>query len=327
MSRSWNGESLVNELSALLGDTTTTFKARVLGWLNDTIFDISSRHDWGYHLTKGKKILVSDEEMHDLEISAPEACEVELITGGNLTESSSYKFLFTFTQANGVETMAGAESEAVICTATDKSIKLSSLPTTDESLVSARKLYASKDGGPFYFHSVVDLNDSNVTVSIDTTSTIQAPDYESIRVLKGSPFFEGSPSVYLTFKDIDQLRMLMQGQWSSGSPQFFAPIEENKISTYPLPNSDMEVSFNYYRYPFRLYNSVSSQPDLPIKLKPILKAGVIALGYEYRDRAGQELKRANYENMLDDMIGRARRANVEYTVRDVYGNLNGFEVG
>lgn len=328
MSRSWNGESLVDELSALLGDTSATFKTRVLSWLNDVVFDISNRHDWGFHLTKGKKILTSGEEFHSLEVDAPIAPDIVLATSGSLTANSQYKVLITYAQDNGVESMPGDESLTVTATTGNQTITLSNIPTSPESLVTQRKIYLSKDGAAFFYQSTLNDNyTTTLTIDADTASTIEPPDYESIRRLKGSPFFEESPSNYLTYKDIDQLRLLIQGSWSQGSPEYFCPVENNKITMYPLPGADYELSFNYYRNPYRLYYTYTSQPDLPIYLKPALRAGVIALGYEYRERDGAEVKRANYESAVYDAINRgARVANIEYTVRDVYGGLNGFEV-
>lgn len=328
MSRSWNGEDLVNEISAHLGDNSAAFKLKVLGWLNDTIFDISSRHDWGHHLTKGKKFLTANEEMHSLEIAVPEALDVALATGGDLSSGSFYRVLVTYTQANGVESEAGEESDEIDCDVANKTIELTNIPTSNESLVTGRKIYLSKDNGPFYLHTTLaDTFTTSLDIDADTDSLIEAPDYEAIRRLKGSPFFEESPSIYLSYRDIDQLRLMAQGQWSVGNPEYFSPIESNKIALYPVPSSEFEVSFNYYRTPFRLYNDKDSQPDLPIYLKPTLKAGAIALGYEYRDRAGQEMKKANYENSLVDAINRGGRvANIEYSVRDVYGNSDGYEV-
>jgi hypothetical protein len=330
MSRSWNGESLVNELSALLGDTSTAFKSRVLGWLNDTVYDISTRHDWGFHLVKGKKKLTEDEEEHSLEIAAPDAPTVALAAGGTLTTESDYVVLVTFVQANGVETKAGDVSATISTDAgTNLTIEVTAIPIAEESLVTQRKVYLSKDAGPFYLHTTLDDNfETSLTIDADVSSTVEPPDYESIRKLKGSPFFEESPSRQLIYRDLDQLRLLIQGQWSSGSPEYFAPKGHNSLVTYPMPTAGLELSFYYYRNPFRLYNADDSQPDLPIFLKPVLKAGVIALGYEYRDRAGQEIKKANYENAIVDAINRgARVANVEYSVRDVYGSFTGFEVG
>lgn len=328
MSRQWNGESLVNELSALLGDTSTVFKTRLLGWANDVIFDIASRHDWGHHLTKGKKLLVSGDETHNLDILAPDAPDSELSLGGSLTPDSVYSVQVTFVQANGVESLPSDATSDLTMTAELMGIDLVDIPTSPDELVTQRNVYLSKDGAAFYLHTTVDDNfTTSLTVETDTDSTIEPPDYGAIRRLKGSPFFEGSPSRYLTYRDIDQMRLTHQGAFPVGSPQYFSPIDHNSIVTYPLPSDDMVLSFNYYRNPFKLYNSPTSQPDLPIYLKPALKAGIIAYGFEYRDRDGQEMKKANYENAIYDAINRGGRvANVEYSVRDVYGNSDGFEV-
>lgn len=329
MSRAWNGESLVTELSAALGDTSTAFQARVLGWLNDTIFDISSRHDWALHLTKGKKLLSAETEVHSLEIEAPEAPEVALAAGGSLTSGSTYYVRLTYAQANGVETLAGEESDAVTPSGANLSIELTEIPTSPESLVTERRIYLKKDSGDYVYHSTLEDNfTTNVTISTDTSSTIEPPDFESVRKLKGAPFFETGPNNYLDYKDIDQLRLTNQGAFTTGTPRYFATIDTNSLVVFPLPAEELELSFNYYRYPFKLYNSADSQPDLPIYLKPALKAGVIALGYEFRDRDGQEMKRANYENALHDAISQTGRvATIAYQVRDVYGNSNGYEVG
>lgn len=328
MSRAWNGESLVNELSALLGDTSAVFKVRVLGWLNDTIFDIGTRHDWGNHLVKGKKNLSQDSEHHNLEVAPPCAPGIALKASGSLPANTKFQVQITFVQGNGTESLPGNASIQVTTTEESKTLRLGNIATSKESLVAKRNIYLKKDDGNFYFHS--QIND-NFTIDYEITeendSVIEPPDCETVRRLNGSPFFESGPSNYLEYRDVDQLRKLAQGSWSRGNPSFFSPLAPNMIATYPVPSIDMELSFNYYRYPFKLYATKDSQPDLSISLKPALKAGVIALGYEYRDRAGQELKRANYENALMDAINRGGRvANIEYSVKDVYGNFDGTEV-
>lgn len=328
MSRSWNGEDLVNEFSQLLGDTSTAFKNRVLGWANDTIVDICSRHDWGHLNVKGKKILEIGEERQSLEVSAPAAPDVSLATDGSLTAGSIVSFLVTFVQANGVETIAGAESASLTITESERSVDLENIPTSQESLVTKRKIYIKVDDADYYYHSQIDDNISTeITIDSLPDSTIEPPDYFSVRKLDGAPFFEESQSNRLIYKGMDQLRMLIEGRWTQGTPEFFNAIKENEIALYPVPSRDLEVSFNYFRNPFRLYKSTESQPDMPATLKPLLKAGVIALGYEYRDRDGQESKRQTYEALLVDAINRISPvANVEYSIRDVVGNTDGFEV-
>jgi hypothetical protein len=329
MSRSWNGKALLDEFTALLGDTSSMFRSRCLGWMNDVVFDIATRHDWGHHLVKGKKELAYGVETHSLELARPFAPTVELMEGGSLTTNSSYRVLVTFVQENGAESVAGIATEALMPTGSTLSIKLYDVAVSEESLVNERRIYLSKDGGKYYLATSLHDNFANeAEITANTTSTIEPPDYGPIRKLKGSPFFEQGQKNRLEHRDIEQLRMLMEGNFATGNPQYFAPITQSSLVAYPIPNEDMELSFNYYRYPYRIYDAEDSIPDLPINLKPALKAGIIAMGYEYRDRAGQEMKKANYENALLDAINRGgRMANIEYTVRDVYGNLNGFEVG
>lgn len=329
MSRSWNGEDFVEELSQQLGDISDSFKTRVLGWTNDVIFDICSRHDWGHKLVKGKKYLTSEDEIQSLEVAAPSAPDVELLADGELTAGTSVSVVVTYVQDNGVESKAGTESEALAITETDKTIKLTNIPTSNESLVTKRRIYLAIDGEYPVFHSEISDN-ITTTLEISTLpdSEIGPPDYDSIRKIDGSPYFEDSPSNRLKFKPMDQLRTLAQGKWSVGSPQYFCNVADNSIALYPAPSNETEVCFNYYRNPFALYATKDSQPDIPVNLKPVLKAGVVALGYEYRDRDGQEGKRGNYEALLVDAINRlGASANVEYSVRDVYGNSDGFEVG
>lgn len=329
MSRSWNGEDFVEELSQLLGDTSDSFKSRVLGWTNDVIFDICSRHDWGHKLVKGKKYLTSEDEIQSLEVAPAIAPDVELLSGGELTAGTTVSVLITYVQDNGVESKAGEASEALLITEVNKTIKLTNIPTSNESLVTKRKVYLVIDDEDAVFHSEIDDNiTTTLTISTLPDSELEPLDYDAIRKLDGSPYFEDSPANRLVFKPMDQLRLLAQGKWSIGSPQYFCNVAENSIALYPAPSTELEVCFNYYRNPFTLYNSKDSHPDLPVNFKPVLKAGVIALGYEYRDRDGQEGKRGNYEGLLVDAINRfGASANVEYSVRDVYGNSDGFEVG
>jgi hypothetical protein len=328
MSRSWNGQDLVDELSALLGDTSSTFQAKVLGWLNDTIFDVSTRHEWPFHLVKGKKKLTSGQETHSLDVAAPGAPTVAAAAGGSLTADTAYKVLVTFVQDNGVESIAGTASALVTPSGANLTISVSAIPVSTESLVTKRNVYLKKGSGAYYYYSTINDNSTTtLNITTDTSSTIEPPDYASFRRLKGNPFFESAPSCYLSYKDIDQLRLLVQGSWSSGDPEYFSVINFSSVTLYPIPNSTLDLSFNYYRNPFRLYDSEDSQPDLPIYLKPVLKAGVIALGYEYRDRDGQERKRQSYEALLSDAISRyGRVGNLSYAVRDVYGNHDGYEV-
>jgi hypothetical protein len=329
MSRSWNGEKLVDEFSALLGDTSTAFKARVLEYINDTIQEIHVFHNWHFAKVKGKKILSEGVEEHSLEIEPPEACDIELDDDGSLTANTTYSVLFTYVQDNGVESMAGEATDEVTTSDSQKTISLENIPTSNESLVTKRNVYVKKGDNPYYYHSTLEDNfDTALVIDTDPDSTIEPPDYESIRLITGNPFFESTTtSGYLRHRAVDQLRMLAQGEWETGTPEFFDAIADNSIITYPVPSTEMEISFYYYRNPFRVYYDEDSQPDLPSYFKPILKAGVIAKGYEYRDRDGQVEKLNIFNSQLQNAVSKfGKGADVEYVIRDVNGNFDGFEV-
>jgi hypothetical protein len=328
MSQLWNGSSLVTEFSTLLGDTSTAFKSKVLAWSNDVIFDIATRHDWANFKKKGKKVLTPSQEEQVLEVAAPSALTAAIAVGGSLTDASVYYVKVTYVQANGVETLASVASAACTATASDRTINLSAIPVSSESLVTARNIYLKKDSGAYYYsHQIANNTATTSTITSDTSSTVEPPDYEFIRKISGALFFEAGPQNYLQAKELDQLRRIAQGSFSVGNPEYYSLMDNNSVVLYPLPSTALEVSFNYYRNPFKLYNSSDSQPDLPIFLKQVLKAGVIAMGYEYRDRDGQEGKRMAYEQLLTDAFSRyGIEAEIESSVRDVYGNSDGFEV-
>jgi hypothetical protein len=328
MSRSWNGSSLVTELSALLGDTSAAFQTRTLGWLNDVISEISTTHDWPYHKVIGKKKLTVSAELQSLEVSPPGAPSLAITAGGALTADTVYSVLVTFVQANGVETIAGTASANITPTGSDLTINLSAIPVSGETLVTQRNLYLKKGSGKYYYHSrVSDNTATTAAINSDVTSTIEPPDYPSIRKIVGAPWSE-SPNFVLDAQDEDQLRFISGGAFSTGVPEYFAPKGENSIVLLPKPGVAYDLFFNYYRQPFRLYNAEDSFPDIPFVLKPVLKAGVIALGYEYRDRAGQEIKRAKYEQMLQNSANQYNNlAEISYSVVDVVGNTDGFVVG
>jgi hypothetical protein len=327
MSRSWNGADLVTEFSTLLGDTSTAFKSKVLGWLNDVIEDISASHDWTFLKVRGKKVLTASTEIQNIFTEAPtSAPSVAISAGGSLTESSVYNVYVTyFESTTGFESKPSVASSNVTATAVNKTIDLTSVPVSPEPLVTSRKLYLQKDSGEIYYHS--DISDNTTTtgsISTETTSTIEPPDYVRMEKIIGDLFLESSSP--LEYRDFDQLRLLFNGTWSTGTPTFWSDIGDNQVTMYPVPSSALTLSYYYKKIPARIYDASDSNPDIPPYLKPILRAGVIAYGYEYRDRNGQESKRANYETLLRDSIsknGSKNRNNL--SVRDVMGDSDGWE--
>jgi len=324
MSRAWNGSSLETELSALLGDTSTTFKARVLGWMNDVQQEISDSHDWNFLIRRGEKILTALSEQQSVLTAAPTAASVAQSAGGTLTDAGVYNVYVTFVESNGLETAAGTASADVTISGTTQQIDVTAVPVSPEPLVTQRKIYLQLDGGSILFISTINDNTTTIaTILADATSTIQAPDYDGMRKFRGNPFFESSNQ--LEQRSLDDLRLKFEGVVPSGTPEFWAPLADNEIFFYPSPSSALTLKYYFHMRPPQIVSSVDSQPLLPVEFKPVLKAGVIALGYEYRDRAGQEGKLNNYHLLLSkaqrDYSEKARGRN---TIRDVVGDTDGF---
>jgi len=296
-----------------------------MGWMNDVITDIGTRHDWDFFRVKGQKVLVAGNEEQSLIIGPPGAPSVATSSGGSLTDNSVYKVLITFVESSGVESAAGTASSSVTPSGSDLQIDVTSIPTSTEPLVTKRKVYLQKDGGAFLLSTTIDDNTTtSTTISADSSSLVEPPDYNPIRVIDGELFLESSSQ--LEFRDVDQLRLLFQGSFSSGTPSFWSSLGGDRVLLYPKPSSAIILSFYYYRVPKRIYASTDSVPDLPIWLKPVIRAGVISRGYEYRDRDGQESKLSNYEQLLSDAFSRhGDSKRVKLRVRDVVGDADGWE--
>lgn len=334
MSRIWNGKELQDEYSAMLSDTSTAGKARVLKWMNWILLDIASRYHWPELRKKCKKLLVSGNEEVNLNIDSPGAPTAAIAAGGSLVEDTQYRVLVTFVQSNGLETKAGTYSGTVQATAVNKTISLTSIPTSSEPLVTSRKIYVSKDGGgdgdfgePLYSQEISDNTTTTASVTSEPTSTIEAPENDPIYTLDGDPFFEASNEIRLRKRSVRQLRRLFEGGFDSGDPFLYAPITKTKLLLYSKPSSALTMSFYAFRRPSKLYATVDSVPDLNPEIEPALRAGLMALGYEYRDRDGQESKRNNYENLISLTISRKGGTGTGSSrVSDVYGDSDGIEV-
>jgi len=317
----WNGSDFIDELSAKLGDTSTTFEARVLIWLNDGIKDIATRHNWSFLRVKGKKVLTAAAEEQDLSLGTPSAPTLAALAGGSLVASSVYKVLVTFYESTTKhESVSGTPSGAITPSGGNLSITVSAIPVSSDPLVTERRIYLSKDGAAYYYYSTISNNTSTTTtITAPTTSTESPPDEHSIKCLDGNPFIENSRQ--LDFVSREQMIMAIGARFASGTPQSWCDLQEEKILLYPKPSTALTLSFYYYRIPRRVYNTISSVIDIPEWLKPDLERYVVWRGFEYRDRDGQESKQSNYETMINQTI--SQKGTLKKTprrVRDVIGN-------
>jgi hypothetical protein len=327
MGRAWNGLALQTYFSKKFGDEQTSFKAHVLQWLNDIILEIGTAHEWEFLREKGKVLLLTTSEVQNLYPVAPTAATATIAAGGSLTLASVYSVVVTFIESvSGLETVAGTASGNVTAAGANLSIALTAIPVSTDSLVTGRKIYLKKDSGEYLYHTTISNNTATTaTISTNATSTITPPEDNGIWKLDGQPFLESASR--LCKKDMEQMRSLWQGSWSTGTPQFWAEFKGDKISVYPIPSSAVAMSFYYYKYPTQLFAEASSVPTIPIYLKNLLDAGMTWKAYEWRDRDGQEGKKANYYALLSNEIStKGRGSNNETRVRDVNGDTDGFEM-
>lgn len=331
MSRDWSGKALVDELSEEQSDTSSAHKTRVLRYINDGINDITSRHDWGFLRYKGKKVLTASQEEQDLKTAAPGAATVSVAAGGSLAENTTYNVYITYVDSNGFETVAGAKSADVTPTGANLTISVSAIPTSSEPLVTKRRVYLQKSGGNILFSSEIPDNTTTTeTITAEPTdsdATREAPDFDMLRKFEGAPFFEAGPEVLLRYRSLDQMRLLRRGDFTDGTPELYTVLRGSTILIEPRPSSALTLSYYYYRNPARVSYVATSQPEIPVIFKPLLRAYVQMRGYEFRNRDGEVSKANQYEQLLMEYISKyGQEKHARETVRDVYGDSDGFEI-
>jgi len=323
---SWNGASLTTEFSETLGDTSTGFKARVVKWMNDIQDDICSRYQWPFLHCFGKKLLTTGTEFQTLTPSSASAPSIVTQNGGSLTNGATYSVLVTFyMSSNGYETPADGASAAVACNTPNLQLSITSIPVSQEALVTSRRIYLSKNSGTYYFYSeILDNTSTSTTVSADVTSTREPPDYIGMKRLVGNPWLE-SNGIYLNHRSEDEMRQMFPVVFTSGIPEFFCSVDYNRIITYPMPSSALTLKFNYFKMPARIFNDSTIQPDMPIWMKQVLEAGVLMKGYQYRERDMAVTYKQLYEQLLMQAISEKSRSRQGATrVRDVAGDSDGY---
>lgn len=295
---SWNGLSLVNEFANELGDTSTAFKLKVLGYINDGLRDISSSFRWAQLREKGQKVLSAGANSHSLTLGKPSAPSAVVAAGGALTADVEFKFLVTFYESQAeIESIAGEPSSGVTPTGGNLSVDLSSIPVSADPLVTARKLYVSRAGGSYTYHSTINDNTTtDLSVVAENTNPVTAPTEHHISQLEGDLFIEGSR--ILEGLSLHDFTYKTASFAASGTPQAWTPVNEEEVMVYPKPSVDTTVSFFYYKRPAQVFGIASSVPQMPSWIYDDLRRYVMWRGFDYRDRAGKESKEITYRENL-----------------------------
>lgn len=300
----WNGADLITDFSAELGDTTTAFKAKVLGWINDGIREIATSHEWPFLREKAQVVLTASQDRQDITMGRPSAPSVATASGGSLADGSTYSFRVTYYESVAdVESIEGAASANASPTGANLTVNLSSVPVSPNPLVTARKVYVSKDSGAYYYHgTIADNTTTTYSVSSDTSSTITPPKEQPIFKFDGDLYISGTRVLkkYAIQRLIDDVN----GVWSTGTPLVWALVNDNDIIVYPKPSSAETVSFYYFKLPRQVFDLSTSVPQIPAWMYHDLYNYVMWRGYAYRDRAGKESKQINFFDGLRLTISR-----------------------
>lgn len=337
----WNGLDLINDFSAELGDTSNGYKTKVLRYIVAGIRDIATAHNWPFLREKAQVVLEANERTHAICLVKPAAPTVALLAGGSLALLNEYKFLVTFyEEQSGVESIAGDASAGITPLGADLSVTLSDIPFSTSPLVTARKIYVSKAGGAFAYHGVISNNLEEIpgtpdplidpptpityVVSSETTSSITPPEINAIHEIDGDLFIEGQK--VLSGTTIQNIIFQTNASDSSGTPEVWAPINQEEVLVYPKPTSDTTVSFYYFKLPAQVFGIVTSVPEIPIWLYDDLRRYVLWRGFDFRDRAGKESKEITYRENLKVTISRKgsplkRAGRVRSVTPDSDGNL------
>lgn len=322
----WNGADLVSDFSSELGDTSSAFQTKVLRWINEGIRDISTSFNWPFLREKGKAILASGQDTHTIVLSEPTAPTLAALAGGSLA-LVPYQVLITYYESESqVESKAGTASSAITPAGGNLSITVSAIPVSASTLVTARRVYLSKNGGAYYLYSTIANNTATTTtITTDTTDTTEPPDQHAIGRIDGDFFISGDRVIQ--GYTIQRLRFETNGATSSGTPNYWAPFNQEQILVYPTPTSNTTVEFYYFKIPARVFNLSTSQPQMPAWLYDDLYNYVMWRGYAYRDRDGKESKQINYKNGLRETISRKGGAVKRYgRVRSITGDSDGYAI-
>lgn len=315
MSSTWNGLSLQNEFVRKYGFRDTAAKARILAWINDIQKDIASSHKWAHLRFKMKKQVVLGDQEISIAPQIPSKPTITIGAGGSLTIDTVYKIKTTFVlfdesgrEVDSLESEPSEASASQTSSTGNQTLTVTNLDVYDgvstvKPIVIHRRIYLKAGSNPYYLAKTIEDNTTvTTTITADTSSTIEPPDYALVSCMSGDPIIEGSGN-WLTENALDDILKYDPGLTSTGTPYYYARVTDDKIMLYPRPSSTYTLSYWVYRVPSRIF----ADEDRPIQLHPALKevldAGVTWKGYEDKDQDGQESKKANYIRMRDESKG------------------------
>ena len=326
----WNGLSLQSEYATELGDTSAAFKSKVTDWINDGLFDISTRHNWPFMRVEGQKLFTAEAEEQSLLATSPGAPTVAASGSGNTLTASTYQVAIAFLSTTlGIETSLGTVSANVVV-ASGEQVDVTSIPVSSDADIDRRRVYFRDDtnAGDWYLHSeITDNTTTTATIAADATggsTTRRPPSWDYLKEIDGSPWFKSTSQRVLSNQSLQEIWRRESGNIPSGTVSFWGAVTKDKILVSPDPSAAITASFYFFKNPERVFADRTHTPQFPYNMKAALDEYVKWRGMRYRDRQGVATQLQIYDATITRLIKDYGKAiNVVGRVRDVMGNTDG----
>lgn len=173
--------------------------------------------------------------------------------------------------------------------------------------------------------SVQIYSTDGVSVAYNTTQAMS-----KVRGISDTTTISGSDAVTYTI-NYNSTNYYFVGTTLTESDNSYSQSNTSAAWNTALSNGATEaqrtLSYFVYRLPNEIHYDITRPVDLPISAKEALYDGVIWKMYQFRDRHGQESKRANYIESKTRFLNRiTRQKGRPGHVRDVNGDAYSYEV-
>lgn len=176
MTRAWNGKSVIDELADRLWDDSTTFRSKIIKWVNEIQDDLVSELPIDHFNFRLKKLLPLSQEVINLDPQIPTAPSVDFTTTQtsllyNTTTASNYTYNSTDIKFDSTDVYLGVSLESnetfrntfSTASSTVPELGIGTLESTNTGTITVENGFAKFDAAPEY----ITFNSDN----IDYTNT------------------------------------------------------------------------------------------------------------------------------------------------------------